>query len=101
MDDLIEIAKRLDDGLLRFASETEDQAKARRNQAIRDAATALRASAEREKELVEALEKIKADSDAFSDAFYGGHNLWDGGYESGLEHCAEIARAALSTERRP
>jgi len=63
--------------------------------ALRASAVALRASAEREKELVEALEKIKADSDAF----YGGHNLWDGGYESGLEHCAEIARAILDKHK--
>ena len=44
---------------------------------------------------VVSLEKIKADSDAF----YGDHNLWDGGYESGLEHCAEIARAILDKHK--
>jgi hypothetical protein len=56
MDKLIFIAKRLDHATIRFANETEDQAKTRRNEAIRDAADALRASAEREKELREALE---------------------------------------------
>jgi hypothetical protein len=62
---------------------------------LRRTIAALRASAERERELIEALEQIKADSDAF----YGDHNLWDGGYESGLEHCAEIARAILEKHK--
>ena len=44
MDELIAIAKRLDDAFIRFASETENQATSRRNQAVKDAATALRAS---------------------------------------------------------
>jgi hypothetical protein len=44
MDELFAIAKRLDDAFIRFASETENQATSRRNQAVKDAATALRAS---------------------------------------------------------
>ena len=58
MDELIAIAKRLDDAFIRFASETEKQATSRRNQAVKDAATALRASQAEIARLREALSGI-------------------------------------------
>lgn len=89
MDELIAIAKRLDDAHIRFASETEERAKIRRNDAIKDAAAALRASAERERELRAVIQTYACDCQP-------------GCCETGSPEdtiCGARARAALKEEK--